>query len=321
MLLAGDVGGTNARLGIYARSEPRPVLQDTRTYPTSGFPDLGTMLTTFLGEVGVSRESLSGAAFGVAGPVVGDEVQLTNAEWRIRAADLTAALGVPRVRLLNDLLAMAHAVPVLHADEIVTLQAGVADPAGHVALIAPGTGLGEAFLINLGGRLMASPSEGGHADFAARTPRESALVAFLTGRYGRADYERVISGQGLVNLFQFTHRTGCSQVDVTAPDAAAQISAAALSRSCNACVEALDLFVSALGAEAGNMVVRVMATGGVYLGGGIPPKVLPALQHRRFIEAFRTKAPMADLVARTPVHVITAPDPGLLGAAVAAQSA
>jgi glucokinase len=214
---------------------------------------------------------------------------------------------------------MATAVPVLFRDEYVTLQAGRRDEHGAVALIAPGTGLGEAFLVNVDGALVASPSEGGHADYAPRTTREMALVAYLTGRFGRVDYERVISGPGLVHLHQFTHGSSCSVVDADAPDAAAHVSNAAMEKACAACVEALDLFVGALGAEAGNMALRMVATGGVYIGGGIAPKILPALQQGRFLEAFRAKAPMAGLVARVPVHVIVHPDPGLLGAAVAAR--
>ena len=321
MLLAGDVGGTNTRLGVFAPGNPRPVLHDTRTYSTVRFENLAAMITTFLAEAGVAQSSVTAAAFGVAGPVVHGAAQLTNIEWHVDARALAESLGGVRVLLLNDLLAMAHAIPVLRADELVTLQAGTPDPTGHVAIVAPGTGLGEAFLVNVEGRLLASPSEGGHADFAARTPREAALVAFLTGIFGRADYERVISGPGLVNVFRFTHQATCTAVDPSAHDASARISMAALAGTCPACVDTLDLFVRVLGAEAGNMALRVVATGGVYLGGGIPPKILPALQDGRFMEAFRAKAPLADLVSRVPVHVIVAADPGLLGAAVAANMA
>jgi glucokinase len=144
------------------------------------------------------------------------------------------------------------------------------------------------------------------------------LLAFLTEQFGRADYERVISGPGLVHIHRFAHRTPCVFVDPQAPDAAARISASALDRRCDACIESLDIFVSALGAEAGNAALRTVATGGVYLGGGIPPKILPALEAPLFLDAFRAKAPMQELLAQIPVHVIVHPDPGLLGAAVAA---
>jgi glucokinase len=318
MLLAGDVGGTNTRLGLFTTDALRPSPAEVRTYATGDFPTLEAMTAAFLADTGVPSSALRGAAFGVAGPVEHGRVALTNAAWHIDARHVGAALGLREVRLLNDLLAMAHCIPVLDAGERLTLQAGAADPEGNIALLAPGTGLGEALLVNKGGTFVPSPSEGGHADFAARSPREVGLLTFLTERFGRADYERVISGPGLVNIYRFLHATPCAEVDPDAHDAAARISASALDARCGSCVGALELFVSVLGAEAGNMALRSVATGGVYLGGGIPPKIVTALEGGRFIAAFRAKAPMEDLVARIPVHVITHPDPGLLGAAVAA---
>jgi glucokinase len=318
MLLAGDIGGTNTRLGLFTASVPRPAPVDVRTYATGGFPSLESMLARFLADAGIEREAISGAAFGVAGPVVHGRAALTNAAWQIDDHRVAAALGLPVVLLLNDLLAMAHAIPVLGPGELYTLQSGDADPTGNVSLIAPGTGLGEAILVRTGGRLVPSPSEGGHADFAPRTTREVGLLAFLTARYGRAGYERVISGPGLVNIHRFVHRTPCPCANPDSADAAAQISAAALEARCPACVEALDLFVAVLGAECGNSALRGLTTGGVFLGGGIPPKIIPALVRPTFIEAFRAKAPMEHLVAAIPVKAILCPDPGLLGAAVAA---
>lgn len=318
MLLAGDVGGTNTRLGLFTADSLRPVPVEVRAYATADFPTLESMLAAFLSDARTSASSIDGAAFGVAGPVVRGRASLTNASWQVDARDVADALRLHSVLLLNDLLAMAHAVPVLSATERRTLQTGEANPAGNVALMAPGTGLGEALLVNTGGVLVPSPSEGGHADFAARTTREVGLLAFLTGRFGRVDYERVISGPGLVNVHRFVHRSACPEVDPDAPDAAARVSASALERRCPACVEALDLFVGALGAEAGNMALRGLTTGGVFLGGGIPPKIIPALEGRTFLDAFRDKGSMQALVSAVPIHVITHPDPGLLGAAVAA---
>jgi glucokinase len=248
-------------------------------------------------------------------------VELTNANWHIDAMALAGRLGIARVRLTNDLMAMARSVPVLEPSELATLQRGSADPHGNAALVAPGTGLGESLLHNVDGVFVPSPSEGGHADFAPRTAREIALLQHLAGRQGRASYEDVICGPGLVTLHRFTHSMPCTIVDVDAPSAAALTSASALEARCPACVEALDLFVSVLGAEAGNLALRTVATAGIYIGGGIAPKILPALQGPRFIEAFLDKAPMRDLMASIPVHVILHPDPGLLGAAVLAANA
>lgn len=318
MLLAGDIGGTNTRLGLFTAAVPRPAPVEVRTYATDGFPSLESMIAAFLADAGSSASSIDAAAFGVAGPVVHGRATLTNAAWQIEGAAVASSLGLPTVILLNDLLAMAHAVPAIAAAERRTLQDGEANPEGNVALIAPGTGLGEALLVYSGGALVPSPSEGGHADFAARTPREVGLLAYLTERFGRASYEHVLSGPGLVNIHRFVHRAPCSCVDPDAADAAARISAAALEERCAACMEALDLLAAVLGAEAGNAALRGVTTGGVFLGGGIPPKIIPALERRTFLDAFRAKAPMQALVAAVPVHVILHPDPGLLGASMAA---
>jgi glucokinase len=231
------------------------------------------------------------------------------------------------VQLVNDLEAMAYAVPVLEPDELAVLQGGVAVPTGNAALIAAGTGLGEALLHNVNGRFLPSPSEGGHADFAARTRREFALVQELSRIHGRVDNERVISGPGLVNVFRFTHgsqdlRSACRELgpEVDASSLPAAISKAALEGRCESCAEALEMFIEAYGAEAGNLALRTVATAGVYIGGGIAPKILPALEDGRFMEAFRDKEPMVDLLRTLPVMVILNRHAGLLGAAVKAAA-
>lgn len=319
MLLSGDIGGTNARLGLFTRGTARPELVRTSVYPTSDYPDMEAMLYAFMREAGLSASDVEGAAFGVAGPVLDNVVTLTNANWQIDGTRTADALELPRVRLVNDLTAMAWGVTVLTPDEYVTLQEGHRDPRGNMVVIAPGTGLGESLLHNEGGRLMPSPSEGGHADFAARTPREIDVLIAVTARCGRVSNEHLLSGQGLVNLYRVTHAQGqtCT-VDPDQADAPARVTANALGAVCPACVEVLDLFVGILGAEAGNLAVRGVATGGVFVGGGIPPRILPALQDGRFMRAFLAKEPADELVTRIPVHVITHPYPGLLGAAVLA---
>ncbi len=318
MLLAGDVGGTNARLGVFVEGGGRPEPRGERTYPTAGQPGLEAVIARFCEDVGLAPASIAGAAFGVAGPVLHNRVALTNAHWEIDGDQVAKALGLPSVRLINDLQSMAWGVTVLRPDERVTLQEGSRDPEGNAALIAPGTGLGEALLHFVDGRLVPSPSEGGHADLAPRTPREIALLEALTNWYGRASYEHVLSGPGLINLHRFTHAGPCAHVGGDETSGPAALTAAALANACPSCVEALAIFVDLLGAEAGNLAIRSVATGGLYVGGGIPPKILPALQGQAFLQAFRAKAPADGLAAQIPVHVVTHGDPGLLGAAVVA---
>jgi glucokinase len=235
---------------------------------------------------------------------------------------VATAFGVPRVTLLNDLQAMAYSIPVLQPSELHTLQEGEALRGGNIALIAAGTGLGEALLHNIDSRFVPSPSEGGHADFCARTEREVALLRHLTARYGRTDVEHVISGRGLVNIHRAVHSTPCAVgVDLEDPLAPAAISAAALEHRCAGCVETLDLFVDAYGAESGNHALRSVSTGGFFIGGGIAPKILPALDTGLFMRAFLAKPPLEEMLQRMPVHVILHAEAGLLGAAVYAAGA
>ncbi len=319
MLLAGDVGGTKTLLGVFERNEPRPVPRAVHSYPTASFLRFADILDAFSRDV---KEPLTveAVALGVAGPVVDDRALLTNVGLEIAASEIGARFGTTRTRLLNDLEAMASSIDVLSADELLPLQEGIMQD-GMRAVIAAGTGLGQAYLHRTNGKWQPVPTEAGHADFAARTDRELELVRMLRERYGRAEVEQVISGQGLLNLYRFTHRGGeCTVVhDLNAPEAPALVSQAALAGRCQFCVEALRMFVSAYGAEAGNLALRTMATAGVFIGGGIARKILPAMISGTFMEAFRAKEPLTGLVARIPVHVILNEEAGLLGAAVAAQ--
>lgn len=317
MILAGDIGGTKTLLGLFDAAVPRPAPRALRTFATLGYSDLPSMIQEFLAGASVAARAISAASFGVAGPVLADKATLTNVPWSVDARIVASRFGFGRVALLNDLEAMAYSVPVLAGDELHVLQRGHRNPSGNIALIAAGTGLGQALLHNIGGRYIPSATEAGHADFAARTDREIALVQDLRPRFGRVDVERVISGRGLLNLHRFTHTRDCdAHIDVEHPDAAAAISAAALARTCECCVETLDLFVDAYGAETGNLALRSVATGGVFIGGGIAPKILPALTAGAFMRAFRAKAPLEGLLEATPVQVILNAEAGLLGAAV-----
>jgi glucokinase len=324
MIVGGDVGGTKTLLGVFEPaalfSIRRPRLLTTRSYVTNEYGRFTEILDEFARSVGGQR-TIDAAVIGVAGPVIGGVSRLTNIPWDIAAAEVASHLGTPRVQLLNDLEAMANGVDVLTADEVEVLQEGVGRPDGNAAVIAAGTGLGQAYLHRVDGKLRPVPSEGGHADFAARTDREIDLVKMLRERLGRAEVEQVLSGPGLLNLHRFTHRGGeCDMLEgVTEEDAPARISQAGLSGRCQQCVDALRMFVSAYGAEAGNLALRAVATSGLYLGGGIAPKILPALRTGLFIDAFLAKEPMRELLEKVPVKVILNPQAGLVGAGVYAQ--
>ena len=283
MILAGDVGGTKTLLGLFRTGGDRPISQVVREFATLDFDSLDDLVGAFAEQT--NTREIDAVAIGAAGPVTGDVARMTNVPW---LADVSVVAqrfhGCPTL-LLNDLEAMASSIPVLEPDELAVLQEGIAVPTGNAALMAAGTGLGEALLHNIGGRFVPAASEGGHADFAARNARELALVAELLPIYGRVENERVISGHGLVNLFRFTHgtqdvRQACRHVDgkLEAVELPAAISRSALERQCEQCVEALEMFTEAYGAEASNVALRSMATAGLYIGGGIAPKILPALQ-------------------------------------------
>jgi glucokinase len=320
MLLAGDVGGTKTLLGLFERAQPRPRLVVAHTYLTNGFTSFNQILDAFAADVGAAFV-VEAAVAGVAGPVVGGVARLTNIAWDVDRAEIASHLKTGRVQLLNDLEAMALGAAVLGPEELLALQPGKPRSDGNAAVIAAGTGLGQAFLHRVDGRFTAMASEGGHGDFAARTDREIAFVRMLRDLYGRAEVEHVLSGPGLLNLHRFTHDgRACDAVAAgDLADAPARVSQNALTGRCASCVEALAMFVEAYGAEAGNLALRGVATSGVFVGGGIAPKILPAMHDGRFIGAFRAKGAFSELAAKIPVHVILAPDAGLLGAAVAAQ--
>lgn len=337
MLLAGDVGGTKTLLGLFVAKPERPSAIDVGEFVTLEHSGLEPMIEAFLKSRQVEPRHIEAATFGVAGAVTDEIARLTNVPWLVEGPAISERLEFRRTHVLNDLEALAYGVTVLEADELAMIQRGVPHARGNAAVIAAGTGLGEALLLNVNGRFVPGASEGGHADFAARTPREIDMLKELTRIYGRVRVEDVLSGPGLVNVYQFTHQsfdTGpMRRADAVAParlcaavgavsdpaELPPRITRAALEGACDQCVEALELFVAVYGAECGNIALRTVATAGVYIGGGIAPKILPALQSGTFLDAFRAKAPMADLVATIPVAVILNPDAGLLGAAVHAQ--
>lgn len=321
MILAGDIGATRTRLGLFRQAAARPEPIDVREYQTQRFAALSGVIRVCLEETSAPREAIDAACFGVAGPVLGDTATLTNVAFTIDAPAISNAFQIPVVALLNDLQAMASSLPVLAATEVHTLQDGSPVATGNLAVIAAGTGLGQAMLHRVGTRLVPSATEAGHADWAPRTDRDLSVFAYLRRRYGRAEVEYVLSGLGLPNVHHATHSGACAAgVDANADDGPAQMTRAALSGACPSCVEALAIFVEAYGAEAGNLALRTMATAGIYVGGGIAGKILPAMTDGSFMRAFVDKGAMRTLLERVPVHIILNADAGLLGAAVHAAT-
>ena len=319
-LLAADVGGTKTVCGLYATGGRRPDPIAVERFRTLDYDNLEALLAAFL-ERRARGAAVDAAAIGVAGPVRDGVSDLTNVPWRVVADAIVERLAIPAVRLLNDLEATGHVVSVLADDEVTTLQPGQPAADGNAALIAPGTGLGETLLHRVDGRLVPVAAEPGHTDFAARTPVEIDLLRALTARFGRVSWEHVLSGPGLTHAHSWLHGGPCPAAGdgTAAEDLPQQITAAALERRCPRCVATLDLFTGALGAEAGNLGLRALATAGVYIGGGIAPRILPALASPQFLHAFRAKGPMEGLMQSMPIRVIRAANPALLGAAVAAR--
>ena len=321
MILAGDIGGTKSNFALFEPAGPgRPgAPRGEATFPTDGFPSFAAILDAYRSK---NAGAITAAAFGVAGVVDGGFARGTNLPWEIDAAHAARALGIARVSLMNDLVATGHAVPALGPGDLDTLQAGHVSLEGNAALIAAGTGLGETALARHAGEWIPVASEGGHADFAPRTDEEIDLLQVLRAKYGRVSYERVLSGPGLVDLGRWLHERSGNQAgwarheaDAGREDLAGVLSRAALTGSCPDCVRALDLFAAIYGAEAGNLALRCVATAGVYVGGGIAPKILPELRQGPFLAAFRDKEPHGDLLAGIPVHVIRNERAAVLGAA------
>ncbi|HKT81287.1 MAG TPA: glucokinase [Vicinamibacterales bacterium] len=315
MLLAGDVGGTKTLIGLFDQLPVRPRAISVRSYVTLEHPSLEAILDSFFKEEALTTP-VKCACFGVAGPVADHSATLTNVPWRVNGKALARHHHIGKVAVLNDLTSMAYGILLLEESEIHVLQEGTPRPNGNMALIAAGTGLGECMLHFVDGDFHPTSSESGHADFAARSELDIAVLRRLTSRQGRASVEDVLSGRGIVHLHAVSHEGPCPALpDPDVPNAAATITAAALERRCHGCVSALAAFVSAYGAEAGNLALRTMATGGVFVGGGIAPKILPAMTDGTFVDAFRRKSPFEALLERIPVKVILNENLGLLGAA------
>lgn len=323
MLLAGDIGGTKTNLAVFSlESEEgwrKPLAE--ATFPSGRYRSLESLVEEFQGE---HHFQIERASFGVAGPVVNGRATITNLPWVLEENHLKKALNIPSVSLLNDLTAIAHGVPHLGEEDLHTLNAGHPIQEGALAVVAPGTGLGEAFLTWDGDRYRPHTSEGGHADFAPADALQLELLRYLQLRYSHVSFERVCSGKGLPNIYTFLKESGhASEPDwladtlAKAPDPTPIIVDNALDKehACEICTTTVELFVSILGAEAGNMALKVLATGGVFLGGGIPPRILPFLSEGRFLQSFLRKGRLSDMLIPVPVYVILNPNIALLGAA------
>ena len=318
--LAGDIGGTKTRLAVIEVNGTQVRIEREADYPSCDHATFEALLGDFLAD---AKSSLH-AAFGIAGPVRGRVVQTTNLPWRIDADALQRKFGFARCTLLNDLEATAYGLPALGANDVLTLQTGVPDVGGNAAVIAAGTGLGEAGLFWDGQRHQPFATEGGHASFSPGDELEMTFFLYLKQQFGHVSWERVVSGMGLLSLHEFLrlhHRVAAPQWlndEMQNGDAAAAITHAALSGRDEICTETLDWFVRLYGAEAGNLALKVMSKGGLYLGGGIAPKILPLLQGGAFLAAFLGKGRMRPLLEAMPVRVILNDRAALYGAALRA---
>jgi glucokinase len=318
LVLAGDIGGTKTNLGLFRRGKKRPVLKIAETYLSRQTPSLEHIVKSFLAK---HQVRVSKACFGIAGPVIGGRVKTTNLPWDVSEAQMKRQLQLSHVCLINDLTATALALPLLNSKELFPLNKTVARKNQNLAIMAPGTGLGTGFLIQWDGNYIPISSEGGHVDFAPNSKAEVELWQYLREEYGRVSIERVISGPGLANIYSWLKDSGRYREPawlakkIKEMEPAAAISEVGLAGGHPLCVEALNVFVSVLGAAAGNLALTAMTTGGVFLGGGIPPKILPKLQEPLFIQAYMNKGRFAKVLEKIPVRVILNDKAALLGAA------
>jgi len=318
MILAGDIGGTNARLAYFQPQNGHFQLVEERVFPSREHSELGEIVTQFLKDSGKQPEA---ACFGIAGPVRNGRVETSNLPWVIEQARLASQIHLPGTLLINDLEASAWGIGALASADLVSLNRITGPVTGNQAVIAPGTGLGEAGLFWDGNRHHVFACEGGHTDFAPQSDEEIELLRYLKARFGHVSYERILSGPGLVNVYEFLRDSSPGKESpefaaaVRKGDAAAVISKAALASTNAMAQKALEIWISVYGAEASNLALKAMATGGLFLAGGISPKVLAGLTGPLFMQSFLSKGRMRALLEAIPVQVVTNEKAGLLGAA------
>ncbi len=339
MFLAGDVGGTKTRLALYQLEDRRSIRRQIDTFVSRDYRSLEEVVRVFLER---QKTSVTRACFGVPGPVVNGEARATNLPWKLNEKQISKALNIPNIRLINDLVATATAVPNLTSDRLLTLHEGELSNTvnkdlqgdhsknpkiedGTFGVLAPGTGFGQAFIYNRSGQRHIIASEGGHADFAPTNEIEIGLFQYLKLKYNRVSYERVLSGPGLVNIYNFLKDTGHASEPpelrerLREEDPGKVITTAGKTGEYGLCVKTLDIFASILGAQAGNMVLTLMATGGIYLGGGIPAGIYKKLADGTTVNSYLKKGRLAYLVEKTPLYVVLDDHTALLGAAYIAS--
>jgi glucokinase len=320
MILAGDIGGTKTNVALFEISGRAlgPVVRQ-QTFPSARYNSLEGILTEFMGE---TQPPITGACFGIAAPVIEGNARTPNLNWTVSSASLARLLKIERCGLINDLEATAYGIPTLRESQLLTLNAGEEEHDGHRALLAAGTGLGMAGIFLRDGHYYPIASEGGHIDYAPRTPEEIELLGYLTEKFGgHVSYERVLSGPGLFVVYCFLRDRGyAAEPDwlaeqIKVGDKTAAVSMAALGNESELAVKALDMFVAAYGAMAGNLALLMMSTGGLYVGGGIAPKLREKLKDGTFMKAFTDKGRFSAMMARIPVHIILEDKTALFGAA------
>lgn len=316
-VLAGDIGGTKSLLCLCDETTLRPTVE--KRYPSGEHANFEDVVKKFLAETGATPDR---ACFGIAGPVANDVCRTTNLPWVIDARALEASCGIAKVRLVNDFHANAKSIEVLRDEDTVSLKDGPRDPKGPVAILGAGTGLGEAFLFHDGEEYHVIASEGGHANFAPRTEEEIGVLRYLIKKFGgHVSYERILSGKGLVNIYEGLRELGVApeseavKAEMGREDPPAVVSRHGLAKDDALCDRALSIFCAVYGAEAGNLALKVMASGGVFVAGGVAPRILPRLQDGTFVSAFVDKGPLSRLVEGIPVRVITNPLAPIFGTA------
>ena len=321
LVLAGDIGGTKTNLGLFIMGKRRPLSKATETYSSRNAPDLESIVERFLEK---HRASITVACFGIAGPVVNGQCKTTNLPWKVSEAQIKRRFRWKHVRLINDLTAMATAIPLLKSNEFFSLNRVRARKEKNIGLIAPGTGLGEALLIFQNGRYIPVSSEGGHVDFAPNSITEVRLWEHLHRRFGHVSIERLLSGPGLINIYTWLKATGrysepaWLKRKIKEMDTARAITETAMNQKQALCVRSLDMFITILGSVSGNLALTALTDGGLYLGGGIVPQILPKLKERHFMKAFVNKGRFKNLLENIPVRVMLNDRAALTGAAYSA---